>query len=220
MERQNYEKKIILFFLRKFNEIITILVYNISSEGFMNLEEQEKKDLLEFIGDYLNIDLTCKKVGELKWKLARYSETNIPYNKKYDKLSLIEFFTLYKMSRLASMNIIDKKTEKKLEDLLYLKKDLGRKIGLLCDDEDNRNIVNELLNVSNKIDKIFKKYHLLINELSLDKIIDNIIINENYNVLIEEQSLRNDDLYEKEDNNIDETIHYLNKIIEEKGKVR
>lgn len=186
----------------------------------MNLEEQEKKDLLEFIGDYLNIDLTCKKVGELKWKLARYSETNIPYNKKYDKLSLIEFFTLYKMSRLASMNIIDKKTEKKLEDLLYLKKDLGRKIGLLCDDEDNRNIVNELLNVSNKIDKIFKKYHLLINELSLDKIIDNIIMNENYNVLIEEQSLRNDDLYEKEDNNIDETIHYLNKIIEEKGKVR
>ena len=184
-----------------------------------NEDMLKRNDLMSFISEYLSIELECKKVGQVKWDISRNAPIPNTLNNTYDKLSLKDFFTLYKIDQLVELKIIDKEIGNKLRELLYLKIELGEKIGIIAlhNEEEKKNELEKLLKSYNKIEKTFKRYHLLSNRIDLKRLIDNEIKNEKHN--IKEQVVIDSETY-KEDINIDNVIEYINSLLDDKHNTK
>ncbi len=164
-------------------------------------QEDELKAFLSFISDYLRIELDTRRIGNIRWDVSLHTKLSQQvYTNKFDKLSLTNFFILYKIIRLVQLNIINNEIGQLLLDLFYLRLDLNNKINLLCDDKDKALELEKALQVYGKITNIFERYHLSSKDLQLEKIIDTNIKLDN-NLIKEEINIEvlNDVIKEAKD---------------------
>ena len=186
--------------------------------------DKNETELFSFINNYLQTKLNNLKIKNMKWDAIHYSYQNIPKESKYDELTLMEFFTLYKIDRLVKLNIISNTIAQGLKDLFYLKLNLKTKLEALLSDINNLNqnqdLINHICEKEFEIDAIFKKYNLVTDKLDLENIIDSIILGENYTELYRKQFKIYDELANQEEKDIERTIDFLDTLIEKNGKTK
>ena len=182
---------------------------------------EEREKLASLISDYLYSYLESTRVNQVKWEASRQSSFDEVKIGRYDLMTLRNFLILYKIDRLEELEVVNDIIAQSLRDLLYLKIDLNNKIGKI--EAGNKKGSNgeliRLINEDLKIEEVFDKYHL-IDELSLQKIIDDNIKNEDYGNLkynVGKEAEIYDEVANEEDNDINRTVKYLNALFEKSG---
>ena len=190
--------------------------------------DKDETELFSFINNYLQNELNNLKIKNMKWDTIHYSYQNVPEENKYDELTLMDFFTLYKIDRLVKLNIISSIIAQELKDLFYLKLNLKTKLEALLSDINNLNqdLINHICEKEFEIDAIFKKYNLVTDKLDLENVIDSIILGENYKNLNQNMELYRrqfkiyNELANQEEKDTQRTIDFLDTLIEKKGKTK
>ena len=192
--------------------------------------DKNETELFSFINNYLQTKLNNLKIKNMKWDAIHYSYQNIPKESKYDELTLMEFFTLYKIDRLVKLNIISNTIAQGLKDLFYLKLNLKTKLEALLSDINNLNqnqdLINHICEKEFEIDAIFKKYNLVTDKLDLENVMDSIILGENYKNLNQNMELYRrqfkiyNELANQEEKDTQRTIDFLDTLIEKNGKTK
>ena len=112
----------------------------------------------------------------------------------YNEYTIEQFLLLYKLNRMEELGVISKTIANDLKGLLDVKKEVNTTIGeearkQLYDPSYNSDYLSELHKRSEMIDTELKKYHLTIDDISFEDIIDTIIKEEN-NITVKEDSIK------------------------------
>ncbi len=140
----------------------------------------EEDEILSCIEEEINLKFKIKDVYDF-----RHSHGDI-HPSEYNKYSIEQYLILYKIKRLIKLNKISLKQGEKLIKLYKLQKRINDYCGrmscerLLKDKEELTPKIEECLLLSKEIEKELNVYHLLDFKLNLEKIIDEVIINEEY----------------------------------------
>lgn len=185
------------------------------------IEEREK--FVPVIGDYLESFVETENVGKIKWEAVLNTPQEYKISNKYNGMSLKDFIALYKIDRLEKLNVISDIIAQDLRDLLFLKIELGEKIGeyALSDNKENNLKVKKLLSKIIKIENVFARYHLL-EKVDLKDIIDKSIAYENYGNLRENVNMQAqiyDEIASVEGKDDERTILYLNALLDKKDAI-
>lgn len=185
------------------------------------IEEREK--FVPVIGDYLESFVETENVGKIKWEAVLNTPQEYKISNKYNDMSLKDFIALYKIDRLEKLNVISDIIAQDLRDLLFLKIELGEKIGeyALSDNKENNLKVKKLLSKIIKIENVFARYHLL-EKVDLKDIIDKSIAYENYGNLRENVNMQAqiyDEIASVEGKDDERTILYLNALLDKKDAI-
>ena len=185
------------------------------------IEEREK--FVPVIGDYLESFVETENIGKIKWEAVLNTPQEYKISNKYNDMSLKDFIALYKIDRLEKLNVISDIIAQDLRDLLFLKIELGEKIGeyALSDNKENNLKVKKLLSKIIKIENVFARYHLL-EKVDLKDIIDKSIAYENYGNLRENVNMQAqiyDEIASVEGKDDERTILYLNALLDKKDAV-
>ena len=183
------------------------------------IEEREK--FVPVIGDYLESFVETENIGNIKWEVVLNAPLENRISNKYNGMSLKDFIALYRIDRLERLNVISDIIAQDLRDLLFLKIELGEKIGeyALSDKKENNLKVKKLLDKITKIENVFARYHLL-EKVDLKDIIDKSISNENYGNLKENVKMQAqiyDEIASVEGKDDERTILYLNALLDKKN---
>ena len=151
-------------------------------DAIISVVDRDSKEMFAFMSNYLQMKINSMDVENMKWDVVRMGPGSIPKTKKYDKLKLMEFLSLYKIDRLVALNKISANMGQELKDLMALRSDLNIRIKSLIDidREENKELVFTLCDKKAEIDKILAKYNLLHARIDLEKIIDSLIKTEDY----------------------------------------
>lgn len=185
------------------------------------IEEREK--FVPVIGDYLESFVETENIGKIKWEAVLNTPQEYKISNKYNNMSLKDFIALYKIDRLEKLNVISDIIAQDLRDLLFLKIELGEKIGeyALSDNKENNLKVKKLLSKIIKIENVFARYHLL-EKVDLKDIIDKSIAYENYGNLRENVNMQAqiyDEIASVEGKDDERTILYLNALLDKKDAI-
>ncbi len=185
------------------------------------IEEREK--FVPVIGDYLESFVETENIGKIKWEAVLNTPQEYKISNKYNGMSLKDFIALYKIDRLEKLNVISDIIAQDLRDLLFLKIELGEKIGeyALSDNKENNLKVKKLLSKIIKIENVFARYHLL-EKVDLKDIIDKSIAYENYGNLRENVNMQAqiyDEIASVEGKDDERTILYLNALLDKKDAI-
>jgi len=125
--------------------------------------------------EYLKIHMKVIKVRDITRRF--FSDTT---DHEYDELTIEQFLVLYKLNRMEELGIIKKDVASYLKELLDMKMHIGTIIGeeakrKLYDPSYNSNDLEKLHKMSETIDKHLKKYHLTIEDINLNEMLESSI---------------------------------------------
>ena len=129
----------------------------------MTINNEKMQGVMDLLVDSLHTKMNETTIGEVK---AASKKAPAVSSKEYDKKSIRDFLTLYKIEYLESHKLLDEATIQTLKGLFHkreLLEDAFKELSLMRICMDDSSIVtrmSELYMEMNEIDAIFQAYHI------------------------------------------------------------
>ncbi len=131
----------------------------------MAIKNLEMQGVMDLLVDSLHLKLNETKIGEVKQSVAKTLPVE-DTSKKYDKNSISDFLTLYKLEYLEEHKLLDEETIRSLRELFHKRTLLEGAfeelslMSLSINDPSLAIRMSEVFTEMNEINAIFQAYHI------------------------------------------------------------
>ena len=181
----------VLYKKEKYLDKVEVLIDNYQKKNVM---DSKMEQILELIIISLNSEAKNKKIGDLINNLRL--NHNVECSDLYNDYTINEFIVLFQINYLNNIGIIDKETEDFLRKIIFLKKELNKRIecmaynNMFIEKKHNYQEIQYLRSKIDKIDEILSKYHLLINDDDYERLFITSIEKDDYQNIANKEEIR------------------------------